>query len=292
MEGSVDPPSNGESARSDVQKQIVPSTMTAQSRPSAATSLGGFLRAAVRAATWIGGALFAGATSARAMSTLAVAMASIAVFLGPIGLPGSTPARLDATEWAIKRIEMRMAAAGLSRPDAVNPTTLLVAVQFVTAAAERSAPFDTALAVAISMVGEHGKIGPLLDELLEDAGKGVPSLDALRADFQTKLIECEKNGLLDDAPAGAAKSPFRLSRLWTWSEPESTAEYQATLRKLSADVANHQLAQAMQLVAKLDGRLREALEGWREQAQRRVVLDGLLAELRRAAFIDLIGDAS
>jgi hypothetical protein len=291
MKGSGEPPSKGEGARSRPEKQIVPCTMNTRSRQSSRASLGGFLKAVLRAGQWIAGAVYARVTSARALSIIAVALASIAVFLGPIGLPGSAPARLDASEWAIKRIEMRLAAAGLSRPDAVNPTTLLVAVQFVTAAAERSAPFDTALAVAISMIGEHPKIGPLLDGLLDDAEKGVPSLDTLRADFQARLVECEKNGLLKDAPAGSGQSPFRLSRLWPWNAPETSTEYQA-LRKLSADVEDRQLAQAMQLVAKLDGRLRDALESWREQAQRRIALDGLLAELRRAAFVDLIGDAS
>jgi len=290
MEGPDEPPSKGEGAPSHSQTQIVSCTMNTSQ--SARASLGGFFKAALKAGKWIVGNLFTQATSPRALSTAAVVLASIAVFLGPIGLPGSAPARLDASEWAIKRIEMRLAAAGLNRPDAVNPTTLLVAVQFVTAAAERSAPFDTALAVAISMIGEHPKIGPLLDELLGDAEKGVPSLDTLRSEFQERLLECEKNGLLNDMPADSTKSAFRLSRLWPWSGPETNTEYQATLRKLSADVEGRQLAQAIQLVAKLDGRLRDALESWREKAQRRVSLDALLAELRRTAFIDLIGDAS
>lgn len=292
MEGAVEPPSKGEGAQSHSQKQVVPCTMNTRSSQSAGAALGGFFKAALKGGKCIAGNLYARATSARALALIAVALASIAVFLGPIGLPGSAPARLDASEWAIKRIEMRLAAAGLNRPDAVNPTTLLVAVQFVTAAAERSTPFDTALAVAISMIGEHPKIGPLLDGLLDDAEKGVPSLEALRIEFQDRLVECEKNGLLTDVPAGSVKSPFRLSRLWTWRESESAAEYRATLLKLSEDVANTRLAQAIQLVAKLDGRVRDALESWREKAQRRVSLDALLAELRRAAFIDLIGDAS
>ena len=46
------------------------------------------------------------------------------------------------------------------------------------------------------------------------------------------------------------------------------------------------------LTAKLDGRLREALESWREKAERRVAVDAVLAELRRAAFTQLIGKAS
>jgi hypothetical protein len=294
MDGPVEPPAQRQGGNgSHSRKQLVLSSKNATpSRRSVVRRLGGFCKAAAGAgASYVRG-LLSRATSARALSIAAITLAGIAVFMGPIGLPGSSAGRLDENERAVKRIEMRLAAAGLSRTHIANPTTLLVAVQFVTAAAERSAPFDTALAVAISMIGEHPKIGPLLDELLAEAGTGVPSLDELRAEFQARFAEAEKNGLLGDASGASGRSSFRLSRLWGWGDSEIDAAYRATLQKLTADVANRHLAQAVQLVAKLDGRLRDALEVWREKAQRRVAVDAALAELRRATFIDLIGDES
>lgn len=226
--------------------------------------------------------------SARVLAVVAIALASIAVFFGPAGAPRGGVDRLDAVELAVRRLETRTATSSLGRADGANPTTLLVAVQFVTAAAERSTPFDTALAVAISLTGEHPKVGPLLDDLLTEAATGVPSLGDLRAEFQARWTELEKLGLLTEAGGDSGNGFFRLSRLWDWSEPDISAEHQATLQKLSADVAGLNIGQAVQLLAKLDGRLREALEGWREKAQRRVAVDAVLTELRRAAFIDLI----
>jgi hypothetical protein len=88
------------------------------------------------------------------------------------------------------------------------------------------------------------------------------------------------------------KRTSRLSRLFGLAELEISSEHRATLKKVSGDVANQNLGQAVQLIAKLDGRLREGLESWREKAQRRVAIDAVLAELRRAAFIDLIDEAS
>ena len=227
-----------------------------------------------------------------AISITAIGLAGIVLFFGPMGLPGDSSGRLDAIELAVKRIETRLAAPGASRTDAANPTTLLVAVQFVTAAAERSAPFDTALAVAISMTGEHPTIGPLLDKLLIEGPTGVPSFEDLRRDFQAKLAEFEKDGLFTNIGNDTDQSSFRLGRLFGLAKPEISAEHRATLQKASADVAGQNLGQAVQLVTKLDGRLRDGLESWREKAQRRVAIDLVLAELRRAAFIDLIDEAS
>lgn len=225
--------------------------------------------------------------SARVLAVVAIALASFALFFGPAGAPRGGLDRLSAVELAVRSLESRTATSSLSRGDGANPTTLLVAVQFVTAAAERSAPFDTALAVAISLTGEHPKVGPLLDDLLTEAATGVPSLGDLRTEFQARLAELEKLGLLAEG-GDRGKSFFQVSRLWDWSEPNVSGEHQATLQKLSADVASLNIGQAVQLLGKLDGRLREALEGWREKAQRRVAVDAVLAELRRAAFIDLI----
>jgi hypothetical protein len=224
--------------------------------------------------------------SARLLAVVAIALAAIAAFFGPVGAPRGSRDRLDAVELAVRRLEARAPTSSLGRTDDASATTLLVAVQFVTAAAERSTPFDTALAVAISLTGEHPKVGPLLDDLLPEAATGVPSLGDLRSEFQATLSELEKRGL--SADTGSGKSFFRLSLLWDWTEPDISAEHQATLQKLSADVASLNIGQAVQLLGKLDGRPREALEAWREKAQRRVAVDAVLTELRRAAFIDLI----
>ena len=228
----------------------------------------------------------------RTLAIMGIALAGIAVFFTAVGSPWDRSGRLDAIELAVKRIETSLAAPGVSRTEAANPTTLLVAIQFVSAAAERSTPFDTALAVAISMTGQHPKIGPLLDELLGEAVTGVPSADDLRRDFRAKLAEFAKDGLITDIGGDSDQSGFRLSRYFGLGEPEISEEQQATLQKLSADVADQNLAQAVRRLVKLDGRLREGLESWREKAQRRVALDSVLTELRRAAFVDLIDEAS
>lgn len=293
MDGAAEPPANHEGGHgSNASNQLVVRSRHRIGSGSVLSGLYGFFKARVAAGMSRVRGLVSRVMSPRALSLAAIVLAGIALLREPAGLPGSSTARLDETKRAVQQIEMRLATAGWSRTHLANPATLLVAVQFVTAAAERSAPFDTALAVAISMIGEHPKIGPLLDELLGDAEIGVPSLDDLRAEFQAKLTEAEKNGILAHIPGSTGKWSFGFSRLWIWGDSESDAEYGAALQKLSANLANHRLAQAVQLVAKLDGRLREALEVWREKAQRRVAVDSALAELRRAAFIDLIGDAS
>jgi hypothetical protein len=227
--------------------------------------------------------------SGRILAVAALMLASVALILELTDLAEKRSERLDAVELSVKSIEMRLSPLGIQVNDP-HPTTLLVAIQFVTAAAERSTPFDTALAVAIRLIGEHPRIGPLLDQLLNEARSGVPSLDDLRSEFRAKLAEFEQDGLFTASDEN--KSFFRLSRLLDWTSADATAAHQATLQKLSADVANRDLAQAAQLIAKLDGKLREALEAWREKAQRRVAVDAVLTELRRASFTDLIGEAS
>lgn len=297
MEGSSElPPGEERSDNPNSQNQIV------RRDPTSRRPILDFLRAFFRAIAEAGKSVARNLSlltylkiyviSVRAISIMAIGLVGIAVFFGPIGFTGNSSGRLDAIELAVKRIETRLAAPGLSRTAVANPTTLLVAVQFVTAAAERSTPFDTALAVAISMTGEHPKIGPLLDKLLVEAVTGVPSLEDLRRDFQAKLAEFETKGIVTDIGGSTGRSSFRLSRFLGLAEPEMSAEHRATLQKASADVANQNLGQAVQLIAKLDGRLREGFESWREKAQRRVAVDAVLAELRRAAFIDLIDEAS
>jgi hypothetical protein len=299
MEGSSElPPGDERSNKPHTQKQIVLRLMNATSRRSVIDILRTFFRTIAGAGKSAARTLFSLASlkiyanSVRALCIMAIVLVGMAVFFGPMRLPENSSGRLDAIELAVKRIETRLAAPGFSHTAPVNPTTLLVAVQFVTAAAERSTPFDTALAVGISMMGEHPKIGPLLDKLLVEAVTGVPSLEDLRREFQAKLAELESAGLFTDIGGNTGKSAFRLSRFLGWAEPEISAEQRASLQKLSADVANHNLAQAVQLVTKLDGRLRDGLESWREKAGRRVAVDAVLAELRRAAFIDLIDQAS
>lgn len=230
-----------------------------------------------------------GSGAGRILAIAAMILASAALFLQLAGLPEKYSGRLDAVELSVKRIEMRLSPLGVQAEDP-HPTTLLVAIQFVTAAAERSTPFETALAVAIRLTGEHPKIGPLLDQLLDEARAGVPSLDDLRSEFRAKLAEFEQHGLFMANSGG--KSFFRLGGLLDWTGTDVAAAHQATLQRLSTDVENRDLAQAAQLIAKLDGRLREALEDWRERAQRRAAVDAVLTELRRAAFTDLIREAS
>ncbi len=299
MEGSAElPPGEDRSTTPNSQNQIVLRLINATSRRSIMDFLHALFWTIARAGKSAARNLFSltslkiYARSVHALSIMAIFLVGIAVFFGPIGLPQNSSDKLDAIELAVKRLETRLAPPSQGRTDAVNPTTLLVAVQFVTAAAERSTPFDTALAVGISMMGEHSKIGPLLDRLLVEAVTGVPSLEDLRRDFQAKLAEFETDGLFTDIGGNTRKSAFRLTQFLGLAEPEISAEHRATLQKLSADIANHNLGQAVQLVTKLDGRLREGLESWREKAERRVALDSVLAELRRAAFIDLIDQAS
>ena len=292
MEGADEQPPE---ERHNSRTQIVPHLIDATSSRSILDYLYGILRSIAETGTFAVRHLFSLAslkTSAKAIFISAIFLASIAVFFGPAGWPGSSSGRLDAIELAVKRIETRLAAPGVSRTEVANPTTLLVAVQFVTAAAERSPPFDTALAVAISMTGEHPKIGPLLDKLLIEAPMGVPSLEDLHREFQAKLAEFERDGLFTGIGGNSGPSSFRLSRLFGLAEPEISAEHRAILKKVSGDVANQNLGQAVQLIIKLDGRVRDGLESWREKAQRRVAIDAVLADLRRAACIDLIDEAS
>jgi type IV secretory pathway VirB2 component (pilin) len=228
--------------------------------------------------------------SARRLAIMSMVLVGIGVFFAAVGPPWDRSGRLDAIELAVKRIETRFVAPGPSRTEVANPTTLLVAIQFVSAAAERSTPFDTALAVAISMTGEHPKIGPLLDELLVEAVAGVPSTEDLRRDFRAKLADFEKEGLITDIGGNSGQSAFRLSRFLGLGSAEISDEQRAILETVATEVAAQNLGQAVRRLAKLDGRLREGLESWREQAQRRVAVDSVLTELRRAAFIDLIDD--
>ena len=183
------------------------------------------------------------------------------------GLAGNNSGRLDAIELAVKRIETRLAAPGLGRTAVANPTTLLVAVQFVTAAAERSTPFDTALAVAISMTGEHPKIGPLLDQLLAEATTGVPSLEDLRRDFQAKLARIRKGRAVHGYWRQAGDILVSLEPFSGFGRSGNKSGTSGNPAKsVAADVANQNLGEAVQLVAKLDGRVREGLEDWREKA--------------------------
>jgi hypothetical protein len=228
----------------------------------------------------------------RGLAIVAAILAAIVVYSGRTFLPEYSVSRLDEMERAIKHIERRLAPPGPGRTDVANPATLLVAVQFVTAAADRSTPFDTALAVAISMTGAHPTVGPLLDELLVDAATGVPSTDELRVELQAKLAGFEKNGSSTDPEAGDSSSFFGLNRFLGLGEPEVSAEHREILQKLSADVASRNMGMAVQRVGKLDGRLREGLEDWRKKAERRVAIDAILSKLRNAAFIDIIEEAS
>jgi hypothetical protein len=228
----------------------------------------------------------------RKTGIIALVLMIIAVSLRSLAEPENSSERLAAIELAIKNLQTGRTTPGVSRTDVANATTLLVAVQFVTAAAERSTPFDTALAVAISMMGEHPRVGPLLDELLIEATAGVPSREQLGNEFRAQMIKFEEDGIVGGLANPESRSSFRLGGLFGLGDPEISAEHQAIIKALSADVADNNLDRAVQLVSKLDGLLREGLESWREKAERRVAVDNVLTELRRAAFIDIIEEAS
>lgn len=297
MEGSDAPPperGNNPNSQGDITHRLA----DAASGRSITALLRAVLGSIARAGKSMGRALISltglrlSGASVQSLAVTGIVMAGIALLFTAVGPPWNRFGRLDAVELAVKRIETRLTPPGVSRTEVANPTTLLVAVQFVSAAAERSAPFDTALAVAISMIGQHPKIGPILDELLVEAVTGVPSAEDLRGDFRAKLAEFEKQGLIAEIGGNAEQSGFGWSRFLGLGGPETSDEQRAILQELSADVADRNLGQAVRRLVKLDGRLREGLESWREKAQRRVAVDAILAELRRAAFIDLIDEAS
>ncbi len=231
--------------------------------------------------------------SSRTLSVLALIIAVAGFAAGQFDLPGREDnARIKAIERSLRTIETRLAIPGADRLHSADYVNQLLAIQFVTNAAERSTPFDTALAVAIRMTGDHEKLGPLLDELLIEAPNGVPSRDDLRSDFKARLAKFEQDGVVSRTTGTGGIAAFGLSGFLGLGAPETSEEDTAIIQKLSADIAADKFAEANQLVSKLDGALRDGLESWREKAMRRVALDETLAELRRIAFLGIIGNGS
>jgi hypothetical protein len=73
---------------------------------------------------------------------------------------------------------------------------------------------------------------------------------------------------------------------------DSSKQDVAVIQKLSAQISSDRFPEAVQLIGKLDGALRDGLESWREDAMRRTAVDATLAELRRIAFLGILGNRS
>ncbi len=249
---------------------------------SAVRSMGGAARGVLRRVKAVGGSV-----SDRFLAASALALAGISFATLALHLPEKQSGRLDAVERSIAGIETRLGIPSARRA-ASDPATILVAVQFVTASAERSAPFDTAVAVAITLIGEHPVIGPLLDTLLNDAMEGVPGHYDLRAEYGKKLAELKSQDLLVGTDGAVPAPSFPFSGLFGFGGSAGSNQDGAIIERITSDVEAGDFASAVQFVVKLDGRLREALESWREQASRRAALDATLKELRRAAYLDIL----
>jgi hypothetical protein len=230
------------------------------------------------------------ALSSRTLSALALAVAVTALVTGPFTQSGSRDtSRIDAIEYSLRALETRLAIPGTASIHSADHAERLVAIQFVTNAAERSTPFDTALAVAIRMTGDDEEIGPLLDQLLIEAPNGVPSREDLRTDFQARLAKFEQDGVIGSI---SGPSSFGLNGFFGLGGSDSSEQDTAVIQKLSAQISSDKFTEAVELVGKLDGTLRDGLESWREDAMRRTAVDATLAELRRIAFLGILGNRS
>lgn len=231
-----------------------------------------------------------------ALSTHTMSMLALIIAVGGFAaaqldlLRHADNARIESLERSLRVIESRLSIPGAAQLHSADYANQLLAIQFVTNAAERSTPFDTALAVAIRMTGEHKKIGPLLDALLTEAPNGVPSRDDLRTDFKERLAKLEKDGVIGSIAGPTGNLTFGFGGFLGLGASEASKEDTVRLRKLSDYIAADRFPEAVQLVGKLDGKLRDGLESWREKAVRRVALDETLAELRRIAFLGIIGN--
>jgi hypothetical protein len=231
--------------------------------------------------------------TSRTLSALALAIAVAALIGGPFSQTGGREnARIEAIEHSLRTIETRLAIPGADSVHSPDHARQLLAIQFVTNAAERSSPFDTALAVAIRMTGDHEEIGPLLDQLLIEAPNGVPSREDLRTDFRERLVKFEQDGVVSSISDPSGVSSFGITDFLGLGGSDSSKQDVAVIQKLSAQIASDRFPEAVQLIGKLDGALRDGLESWREGAMRRTAVDATLAELRRIAFLGILGNRS
>lgn len=233
------------------------------------------------------------ALSSRTLSILALATAVAALAAGSFSQTGGRDnARFDAIEYSLRAIETRLAIPGAHNIHSADHTRRLVAIQFVTNAAERSTSFDTALAVAIRMTGDDEEIGPLLDQLLIEAPNGVPSREELKANFKERLAKFEQDGVVSSITGPSGVSSYGLTGFFGLGGSESSEQDTAVIQKLSVQITANRFSEAVELIGKLDGALRDGLESWRENAMRRAAVDATLAELRRIAFLGILGNRS
>jgi len=173
----------------------------------------------------------------------------------------------------------QFAAADFSSDEA----TLLVTVDYLSDAAAGSGPFDTELAIALEMIEDRSGMLVLLDALVDDATVGVPSVSVLQTTFQSTLQTV--NGTVRQQIV--SNVTHGINRFVAFGAASRRRE--ATLNRLSAMVADGDIAMAVEILQQLDGPTQRHFEGWQRSAERRARVNRLLAEIRQTAYLSILG---
>ncbi|WP_119420480.1 uroporphyrinogen-III synthase [Desertibaculum subflavum] len=200
----------------------------------------------------------------------------------PQAVPPELSERLEAVERQSKAVADRLAAAAPPAGEA-RRVALVLGVNDLTEQVMSGRPYAEALDQVETLLGEEK---PLAAPLQKQAGTGVPTVAALRREFDAVargVIEAAAAGEGDhwlDHVRGRLASLFVLRR--TGEVPGEAPD--AVVARAEARLQDGDLAGAVAEIGKLTGRAGEAAADWLRPAQARLDAEAALAALRRRTF--------
>ncbi|MBI4183039.1 MAG: uroporphyrinogen-III synthase [Proteobacteria bacterium] len=185
-----------------------------------------------------------------------------------------------------KRLEALEERTARAAERAGHETALVLALSQLRQAIARGDPYKGRLDAALALAGERAEIGDRLGPLAEGAGRGIATLDALRARFEAPAREAVRAGLKGEGP-GKGLVDAALDRLASVVTVRRVGEVpgegaEAIVARAEARLAQRDLTAAVAEVERLSGSAGGAFAGWLAEARRRLAAERALDEAEAA----------
>ena len=204
--------------------------------------------------------------------------------------------RLDALEQAqaeqgttLSTLDEAFTASGVG--DSVSDASLALALGQLRDALRLSAPYETELALVRQLVPADDSLTPHLDALAAHAGRGVPSLARLKADYPAMARKAASLGLGEEAEGLLSGVLRRVSEVVT-IRPVGDIEGSgvgASLARAEARLGADDLSGAVGELEALEAPAAEAAAGWLSDARARLAADAAISVLGAQAVSRLRG---
>ena len=204
--------------------------------------------------------------------------------------------RLDALEQAqaeqgttLSTLDEAFTASGVG--DSVSDASLALALGQLRDALRLSAPYETELALVRQLVPADDSLTPHLEALAAHAGRGVPSLARLKADYPAMARKAASLGLGEEAEGLLSGVLRRVSEVVT-IRPVGDIEGSgvgASLARAEARLGTDDLSGAVAELERLEAPAAEAAAGWLSDARARLAADAAISVLGAQAVSRLRG---